>query len=70
VHLVGVLFSIVIEDARNQKPEKNQCIRGKTGIQNIVKEIKHYREKWLQNVHGMDTNRIPKQALQYVDEGT
>jgi len=24
---------------------KNQCIRGKTGAQNIVKEIKHYQEK-------------------------
>jgi len=25
--------------------EKNQCIRGKTGVQNIVKEIKQYQEK-------------------------
>jgi len=24
--------------------EKNQCIRGKTGAQNIVKEIKQYQE--------------------------
>jgi len=27
--------------------EKNQCIRGKTGAENIVKEIKQYQEKWL-----------------------
>jgi len=31
-----------------------------------VKEIKQYQEKWLQHVQMMDTNRIPKQALQYV----
>ena len=45
--------------------EKNQCIRGKTGPQNTVKEIKQYQEKWLQHVQGMDINRLPKQALQY-----
>jgi hypothetical protein len=45
--------------------EKNQCIRQKTGAQNIVKEIKQYQEKWLQHVQRMDTNRLPKQALQY-----
>jgi len=52
--------------------EKNQCIRDKTGVQNIVKEIKQYQEKWLQHIQRMDTNRIPKQALQYKpkDEGT
>jgi len=52
--------------------EKNQCIRGKKGAQNIVKEIKQYQEKWLQHVQRMDTNRIAKQALQYQpkDEGT
>ena len=27
--------------------ENNQCIRGKTGGQNIVREIKQYLEKWL-----------------------
>jgi len=26
----------------------------------IVKEIKQYKEKWLQHVQRMDTNRIPK----------
>ena len=45
--------------------EKNQCIREKTGAQNIVKEIKQHQKKWLQHVQRMDTNRLPKQALQY-----
>jgi hypothetical protein len=49
--------------------EKNQYIRGKTGAKNIVKEIKEYQEKWLQHVQRMDTNRIPKQALQYKPKG-
>jgi len=49
--------------------EKNQCIREKTGAQNIVKEIKQCQEKWLQHVQRMDTNRIPKQALQYRPKG-
>jgi len=43
---------------------KNQCIREKTGTQNIVKEIKQYQKKWLQHVQRMDTNRLLKQALQ------
>jgi len=45
--------------------EKNQCIRQKNGAHNIVKEIKLYQEKWLQHLQRMDTNRLPKQALQY-----
>jgi restriction endonuclease Mrr len=45
--------------------EKNQCIRGKKGAQNTVTEIKQYQKKWLQHVQRMDTNRTPKQALQY-----
>ena len=49
--------------------EKNQCIRQKTGAQDIVKEIKQYQEKWLQHVQRMDTNRLPKQALQYQPKG-
>jgi len=49
--------------------EKNQCIREETGAHNIVKEIKQYQEKWLQHVQRMDTNRIPKQALQYKPKG-
>ena len=49
--------------------EKNQCIREKTGAQNTVKEIKQYQEKWLQLIQRMDTNRIPKQAIQYNPKG-
>ena len=49
--------------------EKNQCIREKTGAENIVREIKQYQEKWLQHIQRMDTNRIPKQALQYKPKG-
>ena len=48
--------------------EKNQCIRGKTGAQIIVKEIKQYQKKWLHHVQRIDTNRIPKQA-QYGPKG-
>jgi len=43
--------------------EKDQCIREKTGAQNIVKEIKQYQKKWLQHVQRMDRNRLPRQAL-------
>ena len=49
--------------------EKNQYIREKTGAENTVKEIKQYQEKWLQHIQRMDTNRIPKQALQYKPKG-
>jgi hypothetical protein len=49
--------------------EKNKRIREKTGAQNIVKEIKQYQKKWLQHVQRMETNRIPKQALQYRPQG-
>jgi len=49
--------------------EKNQCIREKTGAENIVKEIKQYQEKSLQHIQRMDTNRISKQALQYKRKG-
>jgi hypothetical protein len=49
--------------------EKNQCIREKTGAQNRAKKIKQYQEEWLQHVQRMDTNRIPKQALQYKPKG-
>jgi hypothetical protein len=49
--------------------KKNQCIRKKTEAQNIAKEIKQYPKKWLQHVQRMDTNRIPKQALQYRPPG-
>ena len=49
--------------------EKNQCIRQKTGARKIAKEIKQYQEKWPQHVQGMDTNRLPEQALQYKPKG-
>jgi len=49
--------------------EKNQCIREKTGAQNIIKGEKKYQKKWLQHVQRMDTNRIPKQTLQYRPKG-
>jgi hypothetical protein len=49
--------------------EKNQTIRQKTGAQNIVKEIKQHQKKWLQHVQRMETNRLPKQALQYKPKG-
>ena len=49
--------------------EKNQYIREKTRAQNIVKEIKQYQKKWLQHVQRMDTNSLPKQALQYKPKG-
>jgi hypothetical protein len=42
--------------------EKNQCIRVKTRTQKTVKEMKEYKEKWLQQAQRMDTNRIPKHA--------
>ena len=49
--------------------EKNQCVREKTGAQNIVKEIKQYQKNSLQHVQRMERNRIPKQALRYGAEG-
>ena len=49
--------------------EKNQCIRQNRGAQNTVKEIKQYQKKWLEHVQRMDTNRLPKQALQYKPKG-
>jgi len=49
--------------------EKNQCIREKTEAQNAVKGIKQYQKYWLQHVQRMDTNIIPKQALQYRPKG-
>jgi len=38
-------------------------------LQNIVKEIIQYQKKWLQHVQRMDTNRLPKLALQYKPKG-
>ena len=42
--------------------------RQKTGAQNIT-EIKQYHKKWLQYLQRLDTNRLPKQALQYKPKG-
>jgi hypothetical protein len=49
--------------------EKINVLGEKMGAENIVKEIKQYQEKWLQHIQRMDTNRIPKQALQYKPKG-
>jgi hypothetical protein len=49
--------------------EKNQCIREKMGPQNIARGVTPYQKKWLQHVQRMDTNGIPKQALQYRPKG-
>ena len=41
----------------------NQCIREKTGAQNIVQEIKQYQEKWLQHVQRFEKGKaVPLQA--------
>jgi hypothetical protein len=48
--------------------ERNQSVREKLGVQNIVLEIKYQRE-WLQRVERMDTDRIPKQALKCRPKG-
>ena len=42
---------------------------GKNGSTEHIKEIKHYQKKWLKHVQRMDTNRLPKQALQYQRKG-
>jgi len=58
-HLLGII---------KLDKEKNQCIREKTGTQNIIKKIKQYQEKWLQHVQRMDRNGLPRQALKYKPE--
>jgi hypothetical protein len=35
----------------------------------LVKEIKQYQQKWLQNVQRMDKNRLPRRALHYRPNG-
>ena len=54
---------------RNLDKERINVLGKKRGAQNIVKEIKQYQKKWLQHVQRMNTNRIPKQALQYKPKG-
>jgi hypothetical protein len=60
IHLLGIT---------KLDKQNNQCITEKAGTQNTVKEIKQYQNQWLQHVHRMDTDRIPKQALQYRPKG-
>jgi hypothetical protein len=60
IHLLGIT---------KLDKEKNQTIKEKLGVQNTVKEIKQCQQKWLQHVQRMDTNRIPKEALQYRPKG-
>jgi hypothetical protein len=43
---------------------RNQSVREKLGVQNIVLEIKQY-----EHIERMDTDRIPKQALKYRPKG-
>ena len=59
-HLLGI---------RKLDKKKISALGGKMGAQNTVKEIRQYQEKWLQRVQRMDTNRIPKHALQYQPKG-
>jgi hypothetical protein len=54
-----------------KEKENSQCIRQKTGAQNIVKEIKQHQEKWLQHVQKMDTDYQNKHCnINQKDEGT
>jgi hypothetical protein len=49
--------------------ERNQSVREKLGVQNIVLEIKQHQRQWLQHVERTDTDRIHKQALKYTPKG-
>jgi hypothetical protein len=49
--------------------ERNQSVREKLVVQNCVREVGHCQHEWLQHLQRMDTNRIPKQALQYKPNG-
>jgi hypothetical protein len=49
--------------------ERNQSVREKLGVQNIVLEIKQHQREWLQHVERMGTGRIPKQALKCRPKG-
>jgi hypothetical protein len=49
--------------------ERNQSVKGKLGVQNIILEIKRYQQEWRQHVESMDGDRIPKQALKYRPKG-
>jgi len=60
-HLLGI--------TKLDKEKTNVLEKKKTGAENIVIEIKQYQEKWLQHIQRMDTNRMPKPALQYKPKG-
>jgi hypothetical protein len=49
--------------------ERNQSVREKLGVQNIVLEIKQYQRECLQYVERMDTDRIPKHVQKYGPKG-
>ena len=63
------IFETPIWNNKSRYRKKPKVLGKKTGAENIVKEIKQYQEKWLQHVQRMDSNRIPKQALQYKPKG-
>jgi hypothetical protein len=48
--------------------ERNQSVREKLGVQNIVLEIKQYQREWLQ-IERMHRDRIPEEALKYRPKG-
>jgi hypothetical protein len=50
--------------------ERNQSVRGKLGVQNIVLETKQSQREWVQHVERMNTGGVPKQALKYRPKGT
>ena len=52
--------------------EKNQCIRQKTGAQNIVKEIKQYQKKWYNMYRGWTQTDYQNKhySINQKDEGT
>ena len=62
--VISVYFNL-----RNTLPKFGTFLLGQPVYMNIVKEIKQYQEKWLQHAQRMDTNRLPKQALQYKPKG-
>jgi len=52
--------------------EKNQCIRQKTGAQNIATEIKQYQKKWLHMYRGWTQRDYQNKHynINQKDEGT
>jgi hypothetical protein len=49
--------------------ERNQSVREKLGVQNVVLEIQRHQRQWLQYVQRMGTDRMPKQALKCRPKG-